>query len=203
MMKSSCDNQPSSYSGQNLSLLALPSKYIQNHWLFLTAWAGNASVPIMLTWIIVCPRNGLSLSTFVPCTPLRVSLEEQLEWRFKNGSDHDSALWTLKWLLNSGSHYNGLRPYLPAFILLLSNLTWCSSPPSLQTLGPSYCFLTMPYLFRHKDFALSSPSAWNTFLPNFHMACLLTSRFPCGFFPFFFQIFAQMSSFQHHVPWLP
>lgn len=68
------------YLGQNPSLLALPSKYIQSHWPLLTACAGIAGAPIILTQIIaVILRNGLPLSTLVTYSPPPQSLPESLQ----------------------------------------------------------------------------------------------------------------------------
>lgn len=145
------------YLGQNPSLLTLPSKYIQNHWPLLTACAGNAGAPIILTWIIaVSLRNGLPLSTLViPPPPLPCQSLQKSSWSdalkiyhiMTQHSIPSNSVPILEVITMASDHLTCLPlPYL------LSNLTWGSSPPSLQTQGPSRCFLTMPGLLSRKDF---------------------------------------------------
>lgn len=79
-MKSSYDNVSLPLFRPKPEFIGSTFKYIQSHWPLLTACAGIAGAPIILTQIsAVILRNGLPLSTLVTYSPPPQSLPESLQ----------------------------------------------------------------------------------------------------------------------------
>lgn len=167
-------------------LLALSSKYIQNHRPVLIAYTGNTKTPDILTWIVALAAEMVSHRHTCALSHPIVSCQKS-SWS-------PLKIWVKSWFLavlnfQMGSHSEPLQwsqgpPNLPAFASptlqpqLLQLCPLCA--PALRASG---CFVTMLAMLSYRDFALFSSSAWNTPPLNFHMTFFQTPTFPYGLLP--------------------